>query len=64
MTGIMARSLKLNYYGNISRVYILKIHLEHNSCGGCCVIFKKVPNKVCVEACEPSEFFWPKPLSY
>jgi hypothetical protein len=37
----MARSLKLNYYDNTSRVYIYKIQLENYSCSRCCVVCKK-----------------------
>jgi hypothetical protein len=41
MAVTMARSLKLDYYENIFRVYIYNIQLENNSCSGC-VVCKKV----------------------
>jgi hypothetical protein len=42
MAAIMARSLKLNYYGNTSRAYIYKIQLGNNLCSGCSVVCEKV----------------------
>jgi hypothetical protein len=40
MAATIARSLKLNYYDNISRGYIYEIKLENNLCSG--VFCKKV----------------------